>query len=367
MFARIILLLGLALLLPVPVAAVSDSGDSIVERGPIDDDYYAAGGTIDIDAVVAEDVIVAGGEIEVGHQIGGDLIAAGGSLQIHGRIGDDARIAGGELIIDASIGDDLAASGGSITLTRSSRVGGDAWIAGGEVLMAGTVEQNLKIIGGEIRLSGHVLGDVELEGGDIQILDGAQIDGDLVYLSPQPAVTAAGSRIDGQVLHEPGDPGYDDRGFGLFFSLTLMVASILLYLCFPNYTRAAAARVGSDPWNSLGLGFVVLVATPVAAFILMLLVVGLWVGLSLLAMYAVALLVGFLVGCFFLAELGAGWFKQNLASTARRLIAVIIVIFILGLLQTIPLAGGLLLFLLLLFGLGAGVIQLRYVYRSDSA
>ena len=361
------LLLGLAALLPAPVAAVSGSGESVVERGPIDDDYYAAGGTVEIDAVVAGDVVVAGGEIDVGHQVSGDLIAAGGRLQIRGRIDDDARIAGGEIRIDAIIGDDLAATGGSVTLSPASRVGGNAWIAGGEVLMAGTVEGNLKIIAGGISLSGRVLGDVELEGGEIRILDGAQIEGNLVYLSPRPAVTDTGVRIDGLVQHETGDPGYDDRGFGLVFSLTLVVASILLYLCFPNYTRAAAARVGADPWNSLGLGFVVLVATPVVAFILMLLVVGLWVGLSLLAMYAVALLVGFLVGCFFLAERGAGWFRQELSSTGRRLIAVIIVIFILGLVQTIPLAGGLLLFLLLLFGLGAAVIQLRHVYRPVSS
>ena len=76
----------------------------------IKDDYYAAGGVVDIDAVIDGDVVAAGGELFIGHQINGDLVAAGGRLKIRGRIDDDVRISGGELDIDAVIGDDLAAA-----------------------------------------------------------------------------------------------------------------------------------------------------------------------------------------------------------------------------------------------------------------
>ncbi len=351
------------LALPLTAAAASSSGEHVTARGAIDDDYYAAGGSVDIDARIAGDVVAAGGELELGHAIGGDVIAAGGTIRIAGEVGDDVRIAGGDIAIDAVIGDDLAASGGSINLSSATRVGGDAWLAGGQVVVAGIVENNLRITAGDIRIAGIVRGDVELEGGEIRILDGARIEGNLHYRSPRPAVTAAGASIGGRVDHEAGESDYADRGFGLFFSITLVVASILLYLLFPHYTRASARRIASDPWSSLGLGFVCLTATPLAAFLLMLLVLGLWVGLALLALYAVALLVGFLVACFFLAERGAALVRQKVDSTGRRLIAVTVVIFVLGLLQTIPLAGSLLLLLLLLFGLGAAVLQLRYVYR----
>ncbi len=352
-----------ALTLPCVSFAATDAGDTITKRGKIDDDYYAAGGVVDIDADVAGDVIVAGGELYIGHHIEGDVIAVGGRLKIRGEITDDIRISGGDLDIDASIGDDLAATGGSITLSPGTTVGGNAWLAGGEVHLAGTIVGNLKITGGNIRLSGTVHGDVELEGGEIQILDSAQIDGSLKYKSPQAAITDANAQITGQVTHETAQWGYADRGFGLFFSITLVVASILFYLLFPHYTQASVKRIGSDPWNSLGLGFVFLIATPIIAFILMLIVLGLWIGLSLLALYCVALLAGFLIACFFLAERGATLFKQDISSRGRRLISVVVAIFLLGLIQMIPLIGGLILFLLLLFGLGAGLIQLRYVYR----
>ena len=71
----------------------------------------------------------------------------------------------------------------------------------------------------------------------------------------------------------------------------------------------------------------------------------------------------FLIACFFVAERGAALFRQDIGSRSRRLISVIVAIFVLGLVQTVPLLGGLVLTLLLLLGLGAGLIQLRYVYR----
>ncbi len=361
------LILMPALALPGYSIAASDVGDTVTRRDQIDDDYYAAGGVVDIDADVAGDVIVAGGELTIGHRIEGDVIAAGGSVKIRGEIKDDTRISGGDLNIDASIGDDLAATGGFITLSPATIVGGDAWLAGGEVHMAGTIAGNLKISGGNIRLSGTVRGDVELEGGEIQILDSARIDGNLNYKSPRPAATDIKAQITGQVTHETVRWDYADSGFGLVFTITLVVASILFYLLFPHYTLASVKRIGSDPWTSLGLGFIFVVVTPMLAVIMMLIVLGLWVGLSLLALYCVALLSGFLIACFFLGERGAKLFKQDIAARGRRLIAVIVAIFVLGLVQMIPLIGGMVLFLLLLFGLGAGLIQLRYVYRSPKA
>lgn len=358
---------GLLLAFPIAAQASSSAGDTVVERGSIDDDYYAAGGVIDIDASVAGDVIVAGGEIYIGHLVEGDVIAAGGTLKIRGEIKDDVRIAGGDINIDAVIADDLAATGGSITLSPGTSVGGNAWLAGGEIHLAGTILGDLKLAGGHIRLSGRVRGDVEIDGAEIEILEGAQIDGELDYKSPRPATTDDGATVAGKITYEAADWGYADHGFGLFFSITLAVASILFYLFFPHYTVASVKRMGSDPWTSLGLGFIFTVVTPMVAFMLMLIVLGLWVGLSLLALYCVALLSGFLIACFFVADRGAKFLKQDITSRGRRLISVIAVIFLLGLIQLIPLLGGLVLFLLLLFGLGAGLLQLRYVYQPPEA
>ena len=100
--------------LPLTVFAMPESGEMVSKRGTIEDDFYAAGGTVDINAVVAGDVVAAGGDLFIGHHIEGDVIAAGGTVTIRGEVLDDVRTAGGDITVDSIIGDDLIASGGRI-------------------------------------------------------------------------------------------------------------------------------------------------------------------------------------------------------------------------------------------------------------
>lgn len=351
---------------PFPGFSMPESGETVTRRGTVDDDYYAAGGTVDINARISGDVVVAGGELFIGHHIKGDAIVAGGSVHFRGDIQDDVRTAGGDIMIDANIGDDLIASGGRIYVSAGSTIGGEAWLAGGDVHVAGTVNKDLLIGAGSIRLSGTVHGDVRLEGGEIQILEGAIIDGDLHYRSPHEANIHSTARITGSVTYEQVEWDHSHRGAGIFFVITMVVASIVLFKLFPGFTMSAVGRISADPLKSLGAGFLVLILIPVVAVLLISIVLGVWVGLSILAFYFMALLLGFLVSCFFVGDWGMRHFNKNVTTTSRRLISVTIAIIVIGLLKLIPVIGGLLVFVLLLLGLGAVVLQLKDIYSQSS-
>jgi len=359
------LFLGLILVIPLTAFSDSDADETVSKRGIVDDDYYAAGGDVDIDAEVSGDVIVAGGELNIGHRIDGDIMAAGGTIRIRGEVKDDVRISGGDLYIDANVGDDLAVAGGSITVSPGTIVGGEAWLAGGDVHMAGTIYKDLKITAGNIRLSGTVHGDVELEGGDIQILESAQIDGKLSYKSPDEGSIDSAAQITGKVTYEEMEWDYSEPGFGIPFSLTLVIAGISLFWLFPKFTVSSAERITSNPWKSLGVGVGLFVATPVVVIVLMSIVLGIWIGLSVLAIYLVALLLGFLISCFFVGDRGAKILKTDITTTGRRMISVTLAIILIGFLSVIPVLGSLLLFALLLLGLGAGVMQLHNTYQQS--
>lgn len=359
------LFFGLMLVVPFPSMSASETGETVSKRGTVNDDYYAAGGTVDIDADIVGDLVVSGGDLFVGHRIQGDVMAAGGSLNIRGEILDDIRTAGGDITIDATIGDDLFAAGGEINVSSGTAIGGEAWLAGGDVLMAGTIKKDLLIGAGNIRISGTIHGDVELEGGEIQILEGALIEGNLHYKSPNEAKIHSNAKIAGDVTYEQVEWGHSHRGYGIFFSLTMVAAGIVLFLVFPGFTMSAAGMISADPWKNLGVGFALLVVAPIAAILLMGIVLGIWVGMSILALYFVALLTGFLISCFFLGDLGARVLHKDVATTGRRLLSVAIAIILLGFIQLIPVIGGLLIFALLLLGLGAGILQLHFVYSQS--
>jgi cytoskeletal protein CcmA (bactofilin family) len=358
--------LFLMLLIPQSLFAMPESGEIVTQRGSVDDDYYAAGGTIDINALISGDVVVAGGELFIGHDIKGDVIAAGGSINLRGDIQDDVRVAGGDILIDANIGDDLIASGGRINVSSSSAVAGEAWLAGGDVNIAGKVNNNVYIGAGSVRISGFVHGDVTIEAGEIHILEGAFIDGSLLYRSPHEAIIHTDARISGDIIYEQVEWERPHSGAGIFFVITMIVASIVLYKLFPVFTMSTVARISGDPLKSLGAGFLILILTPLTAALLMAIVVGFWVGLSIMALYLVALIVGYLSACFFVSDWVAKRFNKDISTTGRRFISVALAIIVLGLLSNIPLIGGLLNFVLLLLGLGAVMMQLKEVYRQSA-
>ena len=275
--------LGLMLILPLSSLSAPKVGETVTKRGAINDDYYAAGGSVDIDAEIAGDVVASGGDLFIAHHIQDDVMAAGGSIKIRGEVLDDVRSAGGEIDINATIGDDLFIAGGTIRVSSASSIGGGAWLAGGDVHMAGTINNGLSVKAGTIRLSGTIHGDVTLQAGEIEILQGALIEGDLHYKSPKEAKIDPDAKINGEVTYQRVEWDHPHRGYGIFFSLTLVVASVALFLLFPGFTLSAAGRVSAEPLKSLGLGFAVLVITPIAAIVLMGTVLGLWVGLTLLA------------------------------------------------------------------------------------
>ena len=101
-------------------------------------------------------------------------------------------------------------------------------------------------------------------------------------------------------------------------------------------------RISGDPLKSLGAGFLILILTPLTAALLMAIVVGFWVGLSIMALYLVALIVGYLSACFFVSDWAARRFNKDISTTGRRFISVALAIIVLGLLSNIPLIGGLL-------------------------
>lgn len=360
-----VLSLVLVLFFPSSVISVPASGETVTQRDTVDDDFYAAGGTVDINAIIRGDVVVAGGDLIIGHHIEGDAIVAGGSVKLRGEIKDDVRTAGGEISVDANIGDDLIASGGRIYVSADSTIGGEAWLAGGDVHVAGTVNKDLLIGAGSIRLSGIVDGDVTLEGGNIEILEGAVINGDLRYRSPQQATIHDTVKISGTISYEQVEWDQAHGGGGIFFVLTMIVASIVLFKLFPGFTMAAAVRISADPLKSLGAGFLVLIIAPMLAALLIAVVLGIWVGLSIMALYIVALILGYLVACFFVGDWAARRLNKDVSTTRRRLFSVSIAIIVIGLIQLIPWLGGLVAFALMLSGLGAAVLQIKDVYSQS--
>ncbi|HEX7126256.1 MAG TPA: hypothetical protein VF406_10880, partial [Thermodesulfobacteriota bacterium] len=302
------------------------------------------------------------------------------------EIGDDVRAAGGELRLGGRLGGDLIAAGGRVTVTPETRVAGRSRVAGGEVDVGGRHGRGIEIYGGHVRLSGETPGNVEVVADVLEVLPGARVGGTLFHatrsepridpaaeLAAVEAMPPADWRVEamgrleawrasgGEVLGIVGSLSW------LVFWLSLLVTGVVALAALPRGTLAAARTVTSDPGKSLGLGFVALVVAPMLALVLLLTVVGVWLGLAVLALYPIALLGGLVVGIAWLGDLVAravsGPDPSRLTEVAGYAVAVLLAA-VAGL---VPVLGGWVLFLAVVVGLGAIVVALWRLAASGRA
>lgn len=369
---------GLLFIIPIllfSTVVLSDqgAGHTVLKRGKIDKDLYVAGGRVDVIAEVNGDVVAAGGRVTINSRITGDVIAAGGNVTIQGHVSDDVRVAGGDVIINATAGDGVVAAGGNIVFGPNASAGGDVMIGGGHVELAGKVRGNVIISAGELVISGQVDGNVELTSRSIKIMPGAVIRGNLTYRSPVAAAIDPQARVVGKVSHiRMPMPGTAEIAaiatkIGLFVWLGIALTGIVLYLLFSRTAMTAARTVSAKPWKSLGLGLALLAAIPVLGIVLMITGIGWLLALLLLLAYVLLLWLGFLAGVLFISDavlrrMRSGQESSKLVNSLVFALT-LLVIMIVGL---IPLLGGLLLFILLLLGIGCVGLKF-YGSRRETA
>jgi cytoskeletal protein CcmA (bactofilin family) len=348
-------------LLPLPASA-QESGATVVLRGKLTDSTYVAGGTVDVFAEAERDLVAAGGTINIRELVKGDVAAAGGSVNISARVGDDVRAAAGTLIVGGEVGGDVVAVGGTVTLAPEAKVAGRAWLSGGNVTVAGRIARELKVAAGSVSVAGEVDGNVQIAAAVIEILPTARIKGDLMYTSANQAKVDPGAQIQGKVTHRRSELAERAGRFGRAFLVVarvvllagLIVFGVVLLLLVPGFVASAARTTRTHFWKSLGLGFLVFIVTPVVAIIVIATVIGIPVGLALAALYPVALVVGYLTAAVSLGDLGARLIgRKSELTTGGRMLWLIGALIILALVRLIPIVGGLIVWLVVLIGLGA--------------
>lgn len=358
----------LALLAGRAEAAIWRSGETVAvgsdER--LDDDLYLSGGTVNVRGKVAGDVAVFGGKVTLDAAVAGDVLVAGGDVTILGDVDGSVRVAGGSVLVQARVGRDVAATGGRVALARDAVVRGDLLCGAGRVTVAGKVGGSVVAGANELVLDGPIARDVQARAGTVEVGDAARIGGSLTYTSPVSARVASGARIAGPVTHEPM-PVQSSRSLALLWLRALVglaVAGLLFVLATPAFAQRTNAMLAQTFTGSFGFGLLLALVVPIAAVVLFaagLLVGGWWLALVLLALEALAMLLGF--GA---ASLRIGtWVLARLQGPDRAPLAVLVGVTLLLVVAVAPLFGPLAILVATLAGLGA-VVRAAFDARKAS-
>lgn len=337
----------------------------------VDDNLLITGDSIVIQGVVTGNLIAAGRHIEFGGQVQGDAVVAAAEIDASGQVGgnwlsfsrdfDSSADVAGSLVVFAetidfagSVEDDFAGFASRVTL--AGPVGADAFLFTAAAEASSSVGRNLNAWANRVALdpSAFVEGDVIARVRDSEALD------------VHPDAEVGGTVRTVLREEEPEANRYLQPSFYLgrlvSFAAAWLTGCVLFWLApawlvwMPRSPREVAVAGG--------VGFLVLVATPVAGLIAAISVIGLPLGLGALAawgagLYAAKIIVAIPVGAAFARKVAPSDFRSLAAALAVGLA----VYFVLGL---VPLVGGLLSFLVVLIGLGAAAIQARERWRADS-
>lgn len=353
---------------------LATAAPALAGAAPQRDNYYAAGDTVDVTAMVHGDAVVAGRTVTLSGPIKGDVLALGWRITLSAPAHDDVRLAGRRVQVSAPIAGDLTAAGGEILVEPTARVAGRAWLTGGILDIGGTFDRELRLAGGTVRLEGEFRQPVRVVAERLELGPGARLLSSLTYEGPVPAVVADGASVVGPTTYRaiPQREAQDAHAFRLVSSAFLAVHLLLAGLLFLWLTPVTAAHLVSTlatvPGRSALAGLGLFVGAPAAAVLLVLTLVGVPIGVTVGALYVVALLVGLLVAALRIGEWEAGVFRwTETGSNRQRRLALVAGVLTLAALHVVPVLGTLIVLASIVCGLGALGLTAWQAARGQAA
>jgi len=267
---------------------------------------------------ITSDLFVGAQYLDVRGFVAGDIYAGCERITIDGDVHDDVRAGGREIVLRGVIGDGVMAFGQTILLDGT--VKGDVIAYGGEVRVSGTIDGNLYIgcaalyleggrVGGKIdgsadksELNGRIAGPVQIKGREVIFGDQYSAgQGTFLTLSQEPGPDMsenAPEYLEVKVI--PPDPFYR-TGFFYWSFVAAFVFGLILILVFKNFVQKYVAVATNQVGINFGVGFLILVATPISVVVLLILLftipTALFLGAAYLALlYASTIFVSIVIG-----------------------------------------------------------------------
>ena len=354
-------------LLPVTAFAstVVRTGDtvSVLADQRVEGNFYVLANSLSLSGPVAGDV-VAGvlGSMNINAPVEHDLLLIGGSVGINASVTEDVRVIAGDVTISESVGGSVLVIGGRVKILSTATIAGDVLVVAGEAVIEGTVKGQLLGTAEGVRIDGAV-SSIDMDVVRLTLGDRAVVSGDIVYTSAEELVRAPGAVVEGAITKSDvaSEPVVSYRDAAMMFLVSLF-ASLSLFLVgrklVVRYARVATQNIAKSAF----VGFGVLVTVPIAIVILMVSVLGLFLGLIGLALFALMIFLALpllnIVAGGLIARTFMHTTEVNVLTVTLGALAVQVMLFV-------PILGAVLLFLLFLTAVGGlGIALYNAVRRS---
>jgi cytoskeletal protein CcmA (bactofilin family) len=355
--AALVLALGFA----VPAnAAETKHGDPnyTLESGqtvPTDLIVFAERATID--GEVDGDLIAWSQTVTVNGHVKGDVLCGGQNVRINGTVDGNVRTFAQSLDITGTVGKNVTTWSGETNVEDKASIGGSFTFGSNDITLAGNIGRDVLGMAHSLDVSGTLGRDLTVRADQLIIDSTADIAGHVNYEGKSAPNIAQGAKT-GPVekVVQKTTPKYENWHFYwhriLLWGVGFVFGLVLLLLMPGFYADATAACKNYAP--AAGFGLLFLFATPIAAIIACVTIVGLGVGIATLLLYAIAMYASTVFVAGFLGEAILGPAVGTGAAIGRLALGLLI----LHVLRVLPYVGGWILFIMMFWGFGAMVMAI---------
>lgn len=353
-----------------PTGTVQPAAATDVNSKPKHADLMTAGETVDVRSEGGlGDVVVAGSNVMISSEVDGYVMAAAANVSVDAPVSNDLWAAGASVAVNAPVGDTAMIAGSSVSIQKNATIGGTARIAGSSVDVLGKVTGDLNIAAANARLASDIGGNADIRAERVVVDPGAIIHGRLIVYSPnQPTVSPEAQVLGGVDYHQTESRSSPSLGSWLASWLIRFVWLSVLGLVAVWFSSVWVNRVSNalkqNPGRSVLTGLIALIAAPILCILLLVTVIGLPLGVVLGGMTIVALMLSAMFVSFFVG----GWITSLLnqwqtSNVAKVLIGSLVV----SIAIMLPWLGGLAKLVIVIFGLGAFLIERRDLFKTMRA
>ncbi len=346
----------------------SDDGVITVPQDEIiDDTLVVFGDSVNIDGTVNGDLIAFARNVSVRGIVKGNVIGFGQHVTVEGMVQGSILGFGQTVQTRGHVTNNVYGFGQNVGIATGAEVSGNAALFGSETDIGGSIGHDLWAFSGRTDVRGNVLHNVNAYSGRVTVSAPARIVGNLSARVPRndSVRVEPGATVGGKTNIQVTPPAPNRFATFSFYVRQIIwlaatfVTGLILFWLFPALTR-----INLDSARALltaaGIGFLAACATPIAAIIICVTLIGLPIGLTTLALWILGLYLAKIVLAGFLGRALLGGQGEQRPSPALALLAGLVLVLIA---VNLPFVGGIINFLLTLLGLGALIMT---VYRRQS-
>lgn len=320
----------------------------------LNNDIYIFADSARIDGTVNGDVIAFCRKVDITGHVTGDVISGTAELRIHGRVDGNVRSVASIFELGGTVGKNVLSEGSVFDVGSAAQIGGGLTALGGDVDMDGHVARDMMMLDQVLTIDGSVGGNLTSIGRQLRLTSSAQIHGSTTFKGEHPAIVDPGAKLGSPVEFTLRTRTPDYRSLRFYwhraeFWGAAFVLGLVLVLLLPGFV-AEGARASQKFLPSLGIGAVILIATPILAVLVCFTVVGIGVAIPALMLYAIALYAGQIFIATWLGNVLLGRSEGTGGTLARLALGLLIV----QLAEMTPeYIGDITCFVVTLWGLGA--------------